>query len=46
MNETPYYRSLPSILSFLTGGVAGVAVGSPRPRRRDREAAPDRGGAT
>jgi gas vesicle protein len=26
MNETPYYRSLPSIVSFLAGGVAGVAV--------------------
>jgi hypothetical protein len=26
MNETPYYRSLPSILSFLAGGVAGVAM--------------------
>lgn len=26
MNETPYYRSLPSIISFLAGGVAGVAV--------------------
>ena len=29
MNQTPYYRSLPSILTFRAGGVAGVAVSRP-----------------